>query len=80
MMRMQTAVPWFVTSLSLLFVFMSFVTYMVSKRLLGPYERVLREMDEILAGKRKEPIKVRDADEVFKELLIRINVLLEKIR
>lgn len=52
--------------------------YKISNKILGPYNRILRELDEILEGKRAKPLRVRDGDEMFAELLRRINDIINK--
>lgn len=51
----------------------------ITSRIIGPHERVIRELDEVITGARKEPIAIRRGDELFEELLQRINALIEKI-
>ncbi|MDD5614021.1 MAG: hypothetical protein PHQ54_02995 [Candidatus Omnitrophica bacterium] len=45
--------------------------------ILGPYERIVRELDEHLQNKRKGPIKLRKSDK-FSSLVEKINILLSK--
>ena len=49
----------------------------IANNMLGAYDRIVRECDEILQGNRKGPITVRPNDVLFKELLERINVFIE---
>jgi len=56
-----------------------FWTYFASNKIVGPYERILRELDAILDGGPKKAIGTRKGDEMFSEILKRINVLIEKL-
>lgn len=51
--------------------------YYAANKVLGAYARVLNELDEIILSKRKGPIKVREGDDFFKEMLERINIFIE---
>ncbi len=53
--------------------------YRVSSKLMGSFERIIKELDECLAGKRKKHIYTRDKDELAKELLKRINALIDRL-
>ena len=91
--HMERAVPWFMQfdrfrdfipfllmMIAVLLLLVIYWTYFLSNKLVGPYERVIHEMDEILDGKKKGPIGTRKGDEIFEELLKRINALITKIR
>ena len=64
--------------LPLLFYLFIVWAYKVSNRLVGPFERILRELDSIIEGKEKRHLHVRKGDELAEELLKRINVLIDK--
>ena len=53
--------------------------YKVSSNLVGAFERILRELDEILAGRGKRHIRARKDDELANELLKRVNALIDKL-
>jgi uncharacterized protein involved in cysteine biosynthesis len=53
--------------------------YYLSLRLVGPFERINRELDEIIEGKHRNKITARKKDNLAKELLQRINVLIERL-
>ncbi len=53
--------------------------YKVSCNLVGAFERILRELDDILAGKGKRHIRARKEDELANELLKRVNALIDKL-
>jgi hypothetical protein len=60
------------------FVFVFIWAQMVSHRLVGAFERLLRELDEAIATNNFKTLKVRDEDYLAHELIKRINVLLDK--
>ena len=53
--------------------------YRVSSQLMGSFERIIREMDECLAGKSRKHIYSRDKDLLSQELLKRINALIDRL-
>ncbi len=54
-------------------------TYVASRHVLGPFDRLLRELDEILDGRReRKPLRCRPKDDLAKELLKRVNKLIER--
>jgi len=59
--------------------FLVYWAYVVSNRILGPYERILRELDKMIEEKKGRPLKVRSQDEMFGELLQRINKLMASL-
>ncbi len=76
---LRTVIPWVMMGLSCLLFFVVIWTYKISNKLVGPYERVLKELDDILAGKRKDKIGTRPGDTMFEGLLERINALIDKL-
>jgi len=62
----------------ILFSFITIWAFTVSSKLVGASERILRELDEIIEGKRKETIKVRAKDDLPNELVKRVNILIER--
>ena len=55
-----------------------FFTRKASHTIIGPFDRIIIEVDQILAGDRKGPIHLRKRDK-FKPLVDRINLLIEKV-
>ena len=54
-------------------------TYVASRNVLGPFDRLLREMDEMLDGRReRKPLTVGPKDDLAKKLLKRVNKLIER--
>jgi len=73
------------TTMSLALVLIPFIAilgvvlaYVITNRLLGPFERILRELDEVVAGRSKGPIGARKCDLLANEILERVNVLISK--
>lgn len=73
-------VPWIFFASTVVLLGILCWMYNVSNKLLGPSARVLKELDEILSGQRKDPIGTRPGDELFEELLKRINTLIQKAK
>ncbi len=61
----------------LIFVLTLIGAYIVSHNMIGAYGRILRELDEIIAGRSTKTISSRPNDTLTKELLKRINVLIK---
>ena len=76
----EVGILWFLLLGLLLLLLLVYWTYHVSNRLVGPVGRILREMDEVLEGKKTSPIGTRKGDEMFEEILKRVNLLIKKIR
>jgi len=53
--------------------------YRASSRLLGAFERILRELDNILETKQKRHIQARENDRLANELLERVNKLIDRM-
>ncbi len=71
-------VPWILFGMTTLLLIVICWMFYVSNRVLGPSTRVLKELDDVLSGQRKDPIGTRRGDEFFEELLKRINALILK--
>ncbi|MDP8253591.1 MAG: hypothetical protein P9X27_04230 [Candidatus Kaelpia aquatica] len=54
------------------------IAHRITHSILGPYSRIIRELDENLEGENRHQIKLRKHDK-FSPLVERINRLLEKI-
>lgn len=72
-------VPWFVIGASCLLLFFLLWTYYISNKMVGPFHRVIKELDDILETKSKKRIMTRPGDELFEELLKRINTLVDRL-
>lgn len=53
------------------------LAFKISHRIVGPFDRIVRELDECVKGTRKGPIHLRK-DDKFRPLVDRINALLRK--
>jgi len=67
------AILWIFTGVMLIWV------YRVSNRMVGAFERILKEMDDVIEGKGKKHIQARKGDTLAIELLQRVNSLIDKI-
>ncbi len=56
-----------------------FWTYYMSNKLVGPFERIVKHLDDIAEGKTKEPLGIRKGDEMFEELTKRINSIIKRL-
>lgn len=54
-----------------------FWTYYISSKLVGPFGRVIKHLDEIAEGKSKAPLGTRKGDEMFAEIVKRINSIIK---
>ena len=78
LIKYQAYFPFVITSISLLVFLLVYWILYISNKILGPHERIIRELDEMIAGKKeKKPLTTRPNDQMFEELLPRINVLIE---
>lgn len=76
--NLKIAINQFLVIISFLMVFVIFWTFYITNKIAGPYSRILKELDDTLANKKSGNITVRKGDEMFEELLKRINLLIEK--
>ncbi len=66
----------------ILWIFLFFLlvwSYRLSNSMVGAFERIIREIDEFLVTGHKRKIQSREKDSICKELLDRINVLIERM-
>jgi hypothetical protein len=63
----------------LAFVFVLHRAFMISLELVGPFTRINRELDLVIRGESRHHIKVRDRDAMARELLERINILIDNL-
>ena len=71
--------PWFLTLAVLLVGLVGVQVYLISSKILGPYNRIVRELDQFLTGKSPGHLNVRKGDEMFRDLTRRINQLIDRI-
>lgn len=55
------------------------LAYKVSHKIIGPFDRVVRELDECVEGRKQDHISVREGDK-FQPLVDRINKLLDRVK
>jgi hypothetical protein len=78
--RFQQSIPTLLSVATVLMILIVFWTLRVSGKYFGAYERIVTDLDRVLTGKAKEPLKAREDDEIFQELLKRINALIERMQ
>jgi len=76
----QRAIPFLLTAAVIMMFMVIFWSFHISNQYLGPYERVIVDLDDVLSGVTKGPVKSRKGDIIFQELLKRINILIEKTK
>ncbi|MFC1508132.1 hypothetical protein ACFL60_00410 [Candidatus Omnitrophota bacterium] len=54
-----------------------FLAYKISHKIVGPFDRIVQNLDDCISGKRKGPITLRKGDK-FQVLVEKINKLLDK--
>lgn len=64
---------------ALLILIVCFYTYYMTNKMFGPYDRIVRELDNIKNTEQKRMLTVRKGDEMFQELIDRINSLIHKL-
>jgi hypothetical protein len=70
--------PWLIVFLMCLILWLSMIgAYVTSLNMVGAFRRIIYELDEIIAGRSQKDINSRPDDDLSKELLKRINVLIE---
>jgi len=74
----QGFIPAILAFATALMIILVFWTLYISGSYLGAQERIIKELDEVLAGQGKGPIRARRGDVMFEELLKRINTLIEQ--
>lgn len=60
------------------FIMVISIAFKISHDLIGPFARILNDLDAIIEGRLEKKISVRPKDQLAKELLKRVNVLIEK--
>jgi hypothetical protein len=68
-----------VLGLWLFFIFILYQTFTISLSLVGPFERINKELDETIKGETRHHIKARDDDTLANELLERVNILIDNL-
>ena len=76
--QFQTAIQFFLLVILIMLVFIISWIYHQTNKIIGPHDRIIRELDEIILGKRKDALTVRKDDDMFGELVDRINTIIGK--
>ncbi len=76
---LKIIIPHLLMAVAPFLLFMVCWMYYVSGKVVGPYTRILLELDKIIENGQKRIIYVRKGDELFEELLGRINILIKKL-
>ena len=76
--QLREAVPYMLIGVAFMLMCVIMWTYYISHRIVGPHNRIIVELDEIIKGTRTEPLSVRKDDKMFSELIDRINTLIKK--
>jgi len=70
---------WFLPIVAFFLFVVGFQVYLLSNKIVGPCNRIVKELDQLLSGKGKKHLRVRQGDEMFRELTERINELIDKL-
>ncbi len=62
-----------------LFLLVTIWVYKIANKLVGAFERIIRELDTVIETKQKKHLAVRKGDELPSELITRINVLIDRM-
>lgn len=65
--------------LPLIFLLVIVWAYTITNKLVGAFDRILKELDEVIAGKQKRHLSVRKGDELAEEVVRRINLLIDRL-
>ena len=55
------------------------IAHKITHRMIGPFDRIVRELDECVKDRRHGPIRLRKHDK-FEPLVEQINILLDKLK
>lgn len=64
---------------ALLILIVCLYTYYMTNKMFGPYDRIVKELEDIAKTGQKRELTVREGDEMFQELIDRINVLVQRL-
>ena len=76
--QFQNAIQFFLLVILIMLIFIILWIYHQTNKIIGPHDRIIRELDEIILGKRKDALTVRKDDDMFGELVDRINTIIGK--
>ncbi len=64
---------------ALLILIICLYTYRMTNKLFGAHYRIIREIDDVLEAGKKRELSVRRGDELFQELVDRLNKLIQRL-
>jgi len=76
--QFREAIPYMLIGISLILICIISWTYYVVNKIVGPHDRIIKELDEVIEGKKTGVLTVRKDDKMFTELLDKINKIIEK--
>jgi len=77
LVKYQRYFPLVIAAISLLIFILVYWTLYITNKILGPHERIIRELDHMISGKKEfKPLTTRPNDQMFEELLLRVNFLI----
>ena len=76
--QFREAIPYMLVGIALMLICIISWSYYISNQIVGPHNRIVKELDEVIEGNRTTPLTVRKDDKMFTELLERINKIILK--
>lgn len=73
--KYREALPYMLILIAVMLICIIGWTYYISNRIVGPHNRIIRELDAMIEGKSKGQLSVRKDDAMFAEIVDRINKL-----
>lgn len=73
--KYREALPYMLILIAVMLVCIIGWVYYISNRIVGPHNRIIRELDAMIEGKSKGQLSVRKDDAMFAEIVDRINKL-----
>lgn len=71
----REALPYMLILIAVMLICIIGWTYYISNRIVGPHNRIIRELDAMIEGNHKGQLSVRKDDAMFAEIVDRINKL-----
>jgi hypothetical protein len=72
----REALPYMLIAIAVMLICIVAWTYYISNRIVGPHDRIINELDQLIEGKHKGSLTVRKDDRMFAEIVKRINKLI----
>ena len=77
--QFREAIPYMIIGIAVILICIISWSYYVANKLVGPHERIIKELNDVIQEKKTDPLTVRNDDKMFAELLERINMIIEKL-